>query len=1040
MNIYFLYGGIGLLVLTIAIGLCMGLIRGLKRSSLHLLFFVASVILAYFITKPITGAVLGIKITIDGTTLSINDQIIKYVQENFDISNFATASEFLTKLPNALVSPVMFIVLTTLSYIVFDIIYLIVARIAFGKKKKDFEVHKPYRAYGSLIGVLEAFLFMFITFAPLTSLTKTYQQICEYSAPQSTETTSLADSNIIYLQETQEVTDDIDNTENKKIDTVGDKITSVLPKAVHEGILAYNNCVIGKIAGAGGIGNALFDGLSNFKLNDEKIEFRKEIVTMTSTYDDFVIVYNTILADDYTTVDFKNFRTHVEKFMDDGLFKTVVADSVRDFVTKYEQITTDLNLELPQIVTDYVQEISSVFSAKNFDAVAYLKNDILKLVDVLDEVVNSNVIKDFKKLSEPKITDFLKLVDNNQFKIKTVLKNLFDMNLIKDGSKTVSKFASEKMADMFEKEEGVEIGINLDLQDKTKRDQMVDQMISAIDRFIKLDDKIVDKNKTEGEEGYKIGLDGILSSEDMIATFSNIADVKGILIEVGSIFDDIRNLDLLNLPATETRPNAVKVFDNILKTMNISLLGDEVAKSVADTTLTTLDNYTDFFTFIAEPIQYAIDLDLTSSTATADDMVDKILVGLDTNELLFNRILLPFYQLKTATFNTKTQPTDADYSLKTLVFDTMVKKLSEIDTTLISLDQIDDNLFDWNYQLALLGKSMKALNQGQIQDGEQTKTYIKYILGGGDTKVVMKQMVKDGKVVEVLSPIFETTIFNGLVDQIFDQIDDSIGTLTGKKPSTPTNNLNGSYSDTTKNKTNRDRTIDTLSKLLEKTVDVDFDQLSDEELGAVVDIIKTDAYNNGATEKGNFNNVFVHIIYYLTGDELVSGYDYTGLNKIENSADIKHYIETKYNEAHESEGKTFEVADYYTTNFTKIMTDLKKTLSFADDLNKVKPTGSLDDDAKALQFANEFFAVLDVLKKGNTDEQYTRDEKLAYIKDLTILTSAPGSTHKLISDEDRDKYSSTIATAIDKKYNDADKEESERDADFANALKALFGV
>ena len=135
--------GIGVLALFLLIGMIAGLIRGLKRSSLHILFLIGSVVLAFFITKPITELILNCKITVDGSQLTISEFIIKQIQTNFDISSFDTATEFLLKLPNAIVSPILFIALTFVAFGVFDIIYLIVARLAFGSKKKDFEKSNP---------------------------------------------------------------------------------------------------------------------------------------------------------------------------------------------------------------------------------------------------------------------------------------------------------------------------------------------------------------------------------------------------------------------------------------------------------------------------------------------------------------------------------------------------------------------------------------------------------------------------------------------------------------------------------------------------------------------------------------------------------------------------------------------------------------------------------------------------------------------------------------------------------------------------------
>ena len=157
MEIYFLWGSIAVLVLFLLIGMITGLVRGLKRSSLHIIFLVASVIVSFFITKPIVNAVLGIQIPIDGQNVTLNEYILSMLEEsfNFDMSQLETASEFIAQLPTAIASPIIFLLLSLLVYFVFDIIYLIVARISFGKKKKDFQTHKPYRAYGGIVGIVE---------------------------------------------------------------------------------------------------------------------------------------------------------------------------------------------------------------------------------------------------------------------------------------------------------------------------------------------------------------------------------------------------------------------------------------------------------------------------------------------------------------------------------------------------------------------------------------------------------------------------------------------------------------------------------------------------------------------------------------------------------------------------------------------------------------------------------------------------------------------------------------------------------------------
>ena len=253
MATYFLWGSIALIVIVLIIGFFVGFGRGVKRSSTHVLFVVASVIIAFFITKPITNAIMNVNIQVDGNIVAIKDYIINVISENFvDLSNFDSASAFIQGLPTAIANPIIFLVLMILVFFVMEIIYLIVARISFGRRKKDFENHKPHRVSGGVIGMVEAFLFMIVLFAPITSLTNTYSEILAQS-PTTSQSEMISQSEGQYLQ------------------TIDDLTGQNIPPVVNEAIEGFNNSAIGKICSLGGFDDAMFDGLSNFEVNGEEI-------------------------------------------------------------------------------------------------------------------------------------------------------------------------------------------------------------------------------------------------------------------------------------------------------------------------------------------------------------------------------------------------------------------------------------------------------------------------------------------------------------------------------------------------------------------------------------------------------------------------------------------------------------------------------------------------------------------------------------------------------------------------------------------------
>lgn len=1036
MNIYFLYGGIGTLVLALLIGLCTGLVRGLKRSSLHLLFFVGSVILAYFITKPITNAILGIKIAPDGTEMTISEYIVALVEQNFDLTGLASAKEFLTKLPNAIASPILFIVLISLCYFVLDIIYLIVARVAFGKKKADFQKNKPRRAYGAVIGTLEALLFTFITFAPLTSLTKTYQTICEYSAEQTQETEG---SNVIILEEGTETPAE----GPKKMDSVGTKIKSLLPKEVHEGILAYNKCVIGKMSGAGGFGNVLFDGLSNFEMDGEKVQFRKEVITLTSTYDDFVIVYNKIQDKDYQNIDFTNLKANVEKFVDDGLFKSLVANTVKEFVLNFNDLKIDLS-SMPNIIKDYVSDLKVAFSKEDFDPAAYLKHDIIDLVDVFETVVKSNLYKDFKAIDTKKIINLLEVVDNHSADVSTALKKVFGLNLIKDGANATSKFLTEKMKEIFNSET---VGVNLDsIKSEDEKNQMVTDMMSTVKKFIDLDNSIVDKNKTTDN---KIGIDGILNpaeGENIMETLMKIDDVDQVLIKVGKTFDTVRNLSILNLPATSER-EAIKVFDEILKIYNVQILTKDGIEYYENGTKEILDTYEKLFTKIANPVKIASDLKLLDSSKTLDDQLNEITNKLSTDEdkKLLSDLLLPFYQLDSVSFNT----IEANSNLKTLVFDKIVDSLSSIN--MLSVNKVKTNVEAlttkqnkvemWNSELCYLGTTLDLLGEKKMGTVENPISYLTYLRQqDADLQEAMKVMLSDKdeqnvtRLSKVLENVIKADIFDQLESDVFDKIDLSIKDVTKVKPVTDRSRL-GEIAE-------RTSAISTIESLLDITLNQNLESMKDESgeytsqyystIGSLLDILNKNAKGTGDTNRGTFNNIFANLIWYMTSDNINGAtYQPTDLPN-ENYIDIKAFIMKKTNT---SVGGT---VDYYAIeNYKEIMLELKDTLDFANALKVFAPSGSLSDNAAAAAFASAFFEGLDGLKKKD-NTSYTNAEKENYLSNLIALTNA-NPNHKLLSDEDKTNYNDLIYKAIDNHYNDSAKTETYNPA-MSALLKTLFNL
>lgn len=943
---------IGVLLLFLIIGLGFGLIRGLKRSSLHLLFLVFSIILAFFITKPITKLILNSNITVNGEIVTISDAIINFISEQFDVSKIDSATEFLKNIPNAIVSPIMFIILSLGCFAVFDVVYLIVAKIWFGSKKKDFENKKPYRAYGGVIGLLEGFLFMFILFAPITSLTNVYEEITKL--PPTAESQMLENNS--------------ENSEKKK--TVGETLLETIPTEFHEAILSYNKSVVGKISSAGGINNMLFDKLANFEVEGEEIVIREEIVSVTATYDDFVVIYNFAIDKNYISADFTSLKENLTKVLDNGIFKGVISNTIKEIIVKFDDLKEGSFLEsLPQLAQDIIIELKNKFSEENFDAYEYLKSDILNVVDVVESVFKSNLVTKYDNLEKKDFENILKLVEGNQENIKTIVSGVLNLNLVKDTFSILGDYTSDKISEFLQNDEGLEIALNTNISDKEK---MIDDTLKAIESFVDLNDKI--------------SISELLSSNDIIETLTSVEDIGEVLITVGKTFDKVRNLEILVLPETQERLEKVYVFDNILKLYDLELLGDEVYLTKDATSKTELSTYELFFTYISNPIEIASQLGLTDigkEGVTFDNILDRVLAGLSVNEDLLTDIMLPFYQLSAL-------------DLRTIVFDKVIDQLAG-NVSLLDFEDVktEDSYQTWKNEFKLIGKTLNILNKGDVQN----KTYLKYLMqSDADLEILMKAMISDktgttSAFSQMLNPVLSAKTFKTLTKQIFDEIDSSISDLTGSTVSTFADESNLVVFE---NETIKINTISTIENLLDITLNNDLSSSNENALslyGQVLEILRVDAYNNGG-DRGVFNEIFTHVIWYLTGDNISSDTNkFNGLVPNENAEDIKKYI-----------GIT-NVQDYYTyENFETIMIEIQDVIDFADTLSTALEGTSVSDTE------NYAKKVKDVIDK--MDE--TEDKKVEIINNMKKMLSVKNQS--LLTDSEHEQYDSTLTIAINKVY------------------------
>ena len=977
MSDYIVWIGIGILALFLLIGLGAGLIRGLKRSALHVIFFLVSIVLAYFITKPVTNAILGIELPIgENGSQTISAYIISMVQESFDLSAYEGATAFIEQIPNAVVAPIVFLLLCLVSYLVFHIIYLIVARLCFGKKKKDFQKSKPRRWLGGLVGAVEGFLFLYVLFAPITSLTKTYESLTTLPATQASISAQADDTN--------------NGTEQTHLRTIPDLLSDIIPQDVHDAILAYNDSVVGAISGAGGLDNALFDGLSSFKIDGEKIVIRRELINLADTYNSVVVVYNTYVDGNISAITLTDLKTNVEKVVKDGLFNAVIADAVQTFVVDFDLETSEI--QLPEVLVDVVTELKSTFANENLDVAEYLRHDIVEVLNVADKALTDGLIEKFTENEDNSLMNVLRIVDSNQQSVETVASGVLGLNIVKDARPAIEIFVSQTLDSMIETENEVEIGVNLKYQDETA---FVAEILNAISELLEADDIV--------------GVENILNSEDILTEISNIENLGQGFTELGEAFDAFRNLQLLTLT---DESGTTHVFDNILGAFNISLLGDEVETS--DGQSVTLDTYSKFFEFISNPIQIAQDLDLLSFISSTeqldfDAILDAMIAEMRINENLLSDLLLPFYQLKQASFDTTNVETP---NLKAMIFDQLVSVIEDnIDEVDLSHAKEVDTLENWRAELADLTQTLLSLDQGEVTtSGEETLTYLKYLLSDEfDTDTLLQAMIDGEDLKEILNQVFAVRMFQPFVETIFDQIDTEIQNLTGINPQTVGDDKEAFF---TLLQSTRVDVVETITQLLDITLSTDLTTDNLTTIGQLMDIIKENAYNEETQTYGVFDNVFKVLIYYMTGEEIHDA-SFSPAETFSNSEDVKAYFN-----ANGISGN-----GYYTADYTQIMTELQGVVEFANALVENMPTTTNFDEPSSV----EAF----VTGLSNSVNAISSADKVAVIENLSKIVETRGETYKFISDEDLASKGEQITSVVEGAF---------PDAELSSAILILLGI
>ena len=953
------WGLLGIFALFLIVGFLIGIIRGVKRSGLHIVFVVVSVVLALMLTKTITKMILGITIPIGGHNTTISQYIFDMINERFDISQFNSVADLVEVLPIAAASPFVFIILEMALQGLMGIVYLIVARVSFGKKKEDFKDHKPHRLLGGLVGLVEGFALMFVLFSPLTSLARTANDVL-YS-----ESTTTSESVSAYAS----------SSGLPELKPVSEMAESYLPGFVKEYLGLFNNSVLAKACSVGNIDHGIFDFLSTTKVGGEKVVLRKEMAELVETYDNFTVVYNALTAQDLSVSGAKLERS-ATKVVDGGLFKAVVAEAIRDFVVKYDEIKADLHLSLPTIAEEVIANLQPIFGESTFNPYEYLRHDFNLIVRTARSVLDDDIAEGFLDIENKNIENIMKFINSKEVALKADLKNLLNINMLDANF----DLAIEKLTNLVREKMGDDtIELNSNIADKGA---MVDQLFVASKKTESVSDAI---------GGIQNFIDG---SGDVIKRLAGINNIGQVLLDIGEAVDNVRGLEIIVI-TDEVTHEKTYMFDKVLDHYGVDVLGDAVhgyPGTTAEQT-TTLDTYTKLATYLRTPAQLAQNLgflDLIAETegVTFDDILDNLFDELneDTQNSLLSRMLLPFHEITKQEVNTK-------------VFDKAIDLVSDnLGTDFIDFTapKTTNEYAVWNTELTYINQALRALSSGEIEDEGETLNYFRYMTkSGADIEKLMKEMINDNKIEEVLDPVFSADVFGPLTTKLFDTIDDTIKGVTDKDPNTNLTNLKTS-------KTESIAIIKNMLNIMLNSTDVGL-----QEVGKVLDILKTNAAGHGV-----FENIFNDIVWFATGDTMGS---FSGTPGNDYYKDVKAYI---------NPGTPADTSKYYTINYEEKFAELDAAIALADAMSTKIGTADFESDPEG---------VVAAIREAFDESGKDYDEIVDLLTDIKNIIDGNEDRGPVIDTSGLDETKKEAARqAIDEEFAD--------EVEVATALKQLLGL
>lgn len=453
-------------VLMLALGLLFGLKRGVKRSALRIGLFLVFVIIGAVVSPYITEAILGIKFTWPS---GMRDTILKYleslIRQNPDISSMLTYNASLSSTLRQSIIIICnfatFIAVALIMAFLSWILYLILAKFVIRDKKRKETIEeikknttntydlapkpeKKYRIFGSLIGLLQGFVFAFIIFIPISGLMATAQSVLDTATSTSAATTVVTTT----LSQTEDGTGASDDTEDgtgessKKLPaTIGDLVKKYVPQQILDIVPKYRKSAIGAIASVGDLDKACFDAITTVQVRGKKFTLGEEISNVCNLYEKFVYVYEFDYAnDELSNLNFEILDEFVNQIFSSNFVQAISSDivpySIEKFVVANDNLKFGIYTGLIKGQGVYngvgMSEFVDVLK-KSQNPSQEIENDIRELYEIAKLLVKSGIADDIldNKVDATKVLDAITLPQQDGTILTQTINHLTKTNTLR---------------------------------------------------------------------------------------------------------------------------------------------------------------------------------------------------------------------------------------------------------------------------------------------------------------------------------------------------------------------------------------------------------------------------------------------------------------------------------------------------------------------------------------------------------------------------------------------------------------------------------